>query len=53
MILRTDAVDEWGDVHPHAPANFVPVQADAAEFRGPGALVAKGRVCADRNNAAP
>lgn len=50
MVLRTDAVDKGGEIHPHAPANFVPVQADATKFDGPGAFVAKGCGGADRNN---
>jgi hypothetical protein len=50
MVLRADAVGEGGEVHPHPPADFPPVQSNATEFSGPGALVAKGCGCADRNN---
>jgi hypothetical protein len=50
MVLRTGAVGEGGEVHPDAPANFVPVQTDTTKFSGPGALVAKGCGSADRNN---
>jgi hypothetical protein len=50
VVLRADAVGEGGEVHPHAPANFLLVQADTTKFRGPGAFVAKRCGGADRNN---
>jgi hypothetical protein len=51
MVLWTDAVGKGGEVHPQAPANFVPVQTDTTKFSGPGAFVAIGCCGADRNKA--